>query len=103
MIALRRTIERGVRHPLFGPLCLLLLALLLAFTVLHGAHDQLQESGEFVVCLAIVITVLLSLVVARLPALRVVFLPVSRGPPCQLPLPPVSPPARRTAPVPLRL
>lgn len=39
VIALRRTIERGLRHPVLGPFCVLLLALLLAFTFLHSLED----------------------------------------------------------------
>lgn len=95
-------IERGVKHPLLGPLCLILLALLLAFTVIHGAHDQLHESGDLVVCLAIVIALLLSFVVAELPVLRVVFVSGSRGPPRRRVLPAAVPPALRAAPIPLR-
>lgn len=96
-------IERGVRHPLLGPLCVILLALLLAFTIVHGAHDQLHGSGELIVCLAIVVTLLLSLVVVEPPALRVVFPPGPRGPPRNLLLLPAAPSALRAAPVPLRL
>src|SRR6266496_3263259 len=66
VIALRRTIERGVRHPLLGPLCLILLALLLAFTVVHGAHDHIHE-GELVVCIAFLISAVASLVPRSAP------------------------------------
>lgn len=104
MIALRRTIERGVRHPLFGPLCLILLALLLVFTVIHGAHDQIHNETGLMVCLAIVITALLSLLVPRIVVARFVTPRASRAPPQQhrcvrVPVRPLL----RSAPVPLRL
>ena len=80
MIELRRKLERGLRHPLLGPVCLLLLALLLAFTVVHGAHDQLESCCELVVCIAIVFIVLVCVRPARL---RPLFysVQVPRGPP----------------------
>ena len=56
MIALRRRLERGLRHPVLGPLCLLLLAILVAFTVLHGVHDQLHSSDDVIVCVAILVS-----------------------------------------------
>lgn len=65
MIALRRTIERGVRHPVLGPLFVLLLALLLVFTVIHGVHDQIHE-GELIVCFAFLVGAILSLALPRL-------------------------------------
>lgn len=104
MIALRRSIERGVRHPVFGPLCLILLGLLLAFTVMHGAHDQMHESGELIVCLAILISAVLSLVLPQLPVMRVVVMHESRGPPSRSPQTLFLPrSALRAAPIPLRL
>ena len=102
VIALRRTIERGVRHPLLGPLCLILLALLLAFTVLHGAHDQLHESSDLIVCLAIVVVALGSLALAQLPVFRLVFVPGPRAPPSPS-LPPRRLSVLRAARIPLRL
>jgi hypothetical protein len=55
VIRLRRTLERGRKHPLLGPIVLILLVLLLAMVFLHAAHDDhgaAVETGFF--CLAIV-------------------------------------------------
>lgn len=101
VIALRRTIERGLRHPLLGPLCLVPLALLLVFTVAHGAHDQIHD-GELIVCVALLVSALVSLVLPRLPAVGIVARPPARAPPCTRP----EVPLRRTtalALAPLRL
>ena len=103
MIELRRRIERGVRHPVLGPLCLILLALLLAFTVMHGTHDQIHE-GELIVCIAFLITALVVLIHPRLRVTHVAILRSSRAPPADVPR--AVPAARiqfRAAPIPLRL
>lgn len=81
MIELRRKLERGLRHPLLGPLCLVLLALMLAFTVMHGAHDQMHAAGELVVCVAFLIGAIVSLAMPRLRDVAVSGLPASRGSP----------------------
>lgn len=87
MIRLRRTIERGRAHPIFGPILLIVLALLLAMVFLHAAHDgqdAATEVGAF--CLAI-LTILGPLIIERIrrtsPAIVV---PVrgDRGPPFSL-------------------
>lgn len=39
MIRLRRDLERGARHPILGPLLILLLVLMLAFTVAHEGNE----------------------------------------------------------------
>jgi hydrogenase-4 membrane subunit HyfE len=55
LIRLRRTLERGRRHPILGPIVLILLVLLLAMVFMHAAHDEhgtAVEAGFF--CLAIV-------------------------------------------------
>lgn len=55
LIRLRRTLERGRRHPILGPIVLILLVLLLAMVFMHAAHDEhgaAIEAGFF--CLAIV-------------------------------------------------
>ena len=80
MIELRRKLERGLRHPLLGPVCLLLLALLLAFTVVHGAHDQIESCCELVVCIAIVFIVLVCIRPPRARSLSAL-VQVPRGPP----------------------
>jgi hypothetical protein len=104
VIALRRIIERGVRHPVLGPLFFLLLALLLAFTVVHGAHDQIHE-GELIVCVAFLLGAIVSIV---FPHLRDVVAPArraDRGPPRQLARASLIVLTRSfaSAPVPLRL
>ncbi len=48
MIRLRKSIQAGLRHPILGPLVLLLLALLLAFVVLHAIEDGI--AGELFAC-----------------------------------------------------
>ena len=103
MIALRRRIERGVQHPLLGPLFLLLLAVLLVFTVIHGAHDQIH-SDELIVCVAFLVAAVASLILPRLREVVVVSRRVARGPPAVVFS--ASPPSARpsaSAPVPLRL
>ena len=55
MIRLRRTLERGRRHPILGPIVLILLVLLLAMVFMHAAQDEHStaiDAGFF--CLAIV-------------------------------------------------
>ena len=81
MIELRRKLERGLRHPLLGPLCLVLLALMLAFTVMHGAHDQMHAAGELVICVAFLIGAIVSLAMPRLHHVTVSAPHASRGPP----------------------
>lgn len=103
VIALRRKIERGVRHPVLGPLFLLLLALLLAFTVIHGAHDQIHE-GELIVCVAFLLGAIVSLVLPRLGDVVSIAPRAARGPPLLIRAT-RAPLARpfASAPVPLRL
>ena len=68
MIALRRQIERGLANPWLRPLLIVLLALLLAFEVLHAAHDGNTTSGEMGICLGIVLVLSAILVdLARAP------------------------------------
>ena len=81
MIELRRKLDRGLRHPLLGPLCLVLLALLLAFTVMHGAHDQMHDVGELIVCVALLIGAIVSLTMPRLRDVAVTARRAPRGPP----------------------
>ena len=83
MIALRHQIERGVRHPVLGPFFLFLLALLLVFSVIHGAHDQIH-SGELMVCVALLVGVLVLLTLPRLPDVVSVSRRPPRGPPHRL-------------------
>lgn len=81
MIELRRRLERGLRHPLLGPLCLIVLALILAFTVMHGAHDQMQAAGELFACVAFLIGAIVSLSMPRLREATTIALRAPRGPP----------------------
>ena len=81
MIELRRRLERGLRHPLLGPLCLVLLALMLAFTVMHGAHDQMHAAGELIICVAFLIGAIVSLAIPLFRDETVSRLHASRGPP----------------------
>ena len=39
MIRLRQSVEAGLRHPLWGPLLLVFLAVILAFVALHTIED----------------------------------------------------------------
>jgi hypothetical protein len=84
VIALRRNIERGVRHPLLGPLCLVLLALLLTFTVIHGAHDQMHGGDALLVCVAFLIGAIVSLAFPRLRMVAVLIPRPARGPPARV-------------------
>lgn len=48
MIRLRQSIERGLRHPVLGPLLLLLLGLVLAFMVFHAIEHGVE--GQLFAC-----------------------------------------------------
>lgn len=80
MIRLRKTIERGVRHPVYGPLFVLLLCLMLALLALHTAHDGAHDAAF--ACIAIAFTFGAALIVRIRPPLGPLLrLVVSRGPP----------------------
>jgi hypothetical protein len=67
VIELRRKLDRGLRHPVLGPILLILLALLMAMTVLHAVqdgHDAATELGA--ICFAI-LTILGPVVLIRMP------------------------------------
>lgn len=86
LIRLRRTLERGRKHPILGPIVLVLLVLLLAMVFLHAAYDDHGAAPETgFVCLAIVI--LLGSVVVRVPRreLASAAFPIGpyRGPPAR--------------------
>ena len=82
MIRLRRTLERSWAHPVLGPILLIVVALLLAFLVVHAFHqDAIGAIGAL--CVAIVAVVgaaLLELVPGRL-ARPVISARGDRGPP----------------------
>ena len=84
MIRLRRMLERGRRHPLLGPIVIVLLVLLLAMVCLHAAHEGWDGAVELgAICIGFV-TILGALVSQRFgsgaPAL-VVRRSFARGPP----------------------
>lgn len=68
---------------MLGPVCLILLALLFALTVMHSAHDQIQQ-GELIVCIAFLISAIVLFVVPPLCFVRVVADLSSRAPPVPL-------------------
>ncbi len=84
MIRVREILERGRRHPVVGPLVLILLVLLLAMTFVHGAHDSEHMVVEFGgVCMALVtfLGVLLMRSISKALPRIVVASPGDRGPP----------------------
>src|SRR6266511_767910 len=62
VIRLRAAIFRGLRHPVLGPVLILLFGLLLGLLLLHASADQAHDAG--LVCLAIVV-LLVAIVVPR--------------------------------------
>ena len=80
MIRLRRRIERGLEHPLLGPLLLLLLVVVMAFTALHAAGDQMA-GGELIVCVALVLMAIVTIIVPPSRPLLLSGLEPARGPP----------------------
>lgn len=84
MIQLRQTLDRGRRHPILGPLLVLLLVLLLAMTFLHGAHDSHElasDFGGFCLGMAFVLAMLVVERIARSNPTFTVAVPDDRGPP----------------------
>lgn len=84
MVRLRRMLERGRRHPVLGPILVVLLVLLLAMTWLHAAH----EGWDGAIDLGVVCVVLASIVVGLVLGRLVTFVPglaahtrADRGPP----------------------
>lgn len=84
MIRLRRMLERGRKHPVLGPVVLVLLVLLLAMVCFHAAHDGWDGAVEMgAVCVGI--AAILAAVAGerslwRAPLLSVTRL-LERGPP----------------------
>jgi len=84
VIRLRDLLERGLAHPLLGPLLLLVLVLLLSMVFLHVAHEGMEAAtalGEL--CLGIV-TALGLVLAARVSLVRAQEAgtsPRDRGPP----------------------
>lgn len=68
MIRLRRHIERGLRHPVVGPLLLLLLAVLVVFTALHEMSEGLPGDAAMA-CVAIALVLMTIIPLTGLPPL----------------------------------
>ena len=101
VIRLRQSLEKGLRHPLFGPLLLLFFALILAFVFLHTIEHGVE--GLLFSCVLLVATSLRLVVVlgrtwraaaeqlplfGRAPPRRFLrLLPPNRVPPVPLALP----------------
>ena len=82
MIKLRRFLERGVRHPVWGPLLLLLLVVLLALIAMHeGSESFATDLGELCVGIAITLTVMVFLPRGHVGARVTVTTAGVRGPP----------------------
>lgn len=103
MIRLNRLIERGRRHPVLGPLLVLLVVLLLVLTMVHEGHESVAADAGL---LCVGIALLLMVTTLAPPRRRfVVFVDAStpgRGPPV---VPVDTPAAMRGRPsdLPLRL
>ena len=82
MIRLRQQIDRGLRHPVVGPLLLLLLAVLVVFIALHETSEGIAGHVELI-CVAL--TMVLLAVLPLTEALRLTIRPrgasPSRAPP----------------------
>lgn len=82
MIRLRRHIECGLRHPLVGPLLLLLLAVLVVFIALHETSEGIAGHVELIcVALAFVLLAVLPLTGALRLTIRPRGASPSRAPP----------------------
>ena len=104
VIRLRRAIEAGLRHPLLGPVLLLVLALGLAFVVLHTIEHGVE--GLLFTCAIMAAVVLrLVIVVGRVSLVRrEPRMPARRGPPRSSAwLLPAPRPPTGAFPLPLRL
>lgn len=86
VIRLRQSLETGFRHPLFGPLLLALVALVLAFVVFHTVEHGVE--GLLVTCAIVTAVALrLAVVVGRIWTVRSEHArPGDRAPPVRLPL-----------------
>jgi hypothetical protein len=87
MIRLRLRIERGMRHPVVGPLLVVLVALMLVFVGLHGSHDSHDLATELsAVCLGLVslLGVLLLIRVGRAAPAPVMLVRMGRAPPVSM-------------------
>ena len=86
MITLRRALERGRRHPVLGPIVVVLLAILLVLVVLHAAHegwDGAAELGIACVVIATLMGVVVSCCLRCTAPLRLLGTCLRRGPPAR--------------------
>lgn len=105
MIRLRRTLERGRKHPVLGPILLIVLVLLLAMVFLHAAqegHEAATEIGAFYLAILTILGPILLERMRRTPPAAVVQVRGDRSPPrhhlpCQLTRP--APPGTLVAPL----
>lgn len=84
MIRLRQTLERWRRHPVLGPLVLVVLALLLVVVFLHAAHEGFDGAttvGGFCFVVVAVLGAMLLDGVRRLVPMPVSRVVRERGPP----------------------
>ena len=82
MIRLRQQIERGLRHPVIGPLLLLLLAVLVVFIALHETSEGVAGHVELIcVALAMVLIAAVPLTEALRLTVRKCGASPSRAPP----------------------
>lgn len=105
MIALRRKIERWRRHPILGPLLIVLLVLVLAFVFLHESHEKIAaDVAELCVGIALLLVAMLLLpgAVARVLSAPIVHC-LRRGPPMTFDALRALLHRARSVPVPLRL
>jgi hypothetical protein len=87
VIRLRHLLERGLAHPILGPLVLIVLAVLLSMVFLHVSEDGHGALGELGAACVALTTVLGSLLlVRRLGLVRSLPRPVpsDRGPPAAI-------------------
>lgn len=71
MIRLRQLLDRGRRHPLLGPLVVLLLVLLTALTAMHEGHES-TASDIGVLCVGIAVLLVATVVLASAAPLMTV-------------------------------
>ena len=84
VIRLRQALERGRRHPVLGPILLILLVLLLAMVFLHAAgegHDAVTEVGAMCMVILTILGPLLLEKARRTPPTSVEPTRDERGPP----------------------
>ena len=67
MIELRRRIDRWKRHPIIGPLIIILLVLVLAIIAIHESHENIAgTAGELCIGIALLLIALVAPLIHRL-------------------------------------